>query len=173
MGLKLSEIPEGTKIYIDANILLFPAFKHPKYGELCKNFLSRMERNACTSDFTLNEVFHKLMLAEISKRFNVKPMDETALIKRNPEVISELKIIWKEMELINESGIRIITAGKLFPDFLKTSKNYNLMATDAMIVEIMKKNSLKDIATNDADFERVDGITVWKPSAKTHISDTP
>jgi len=163
MGLKLSEVPEGIEIYVDANILLFPAFKHPKYGEVCKNFLNRIGRNACTSDFTLNEVFHKLMIAEISKIFNVKPMDVTALIKQNPEVISELKTIWEEMELINESGIRIITAGKLFPDFVKTSKNYNLMATDAMIVEIMRRNDLKNIATNDADFERVEGITVWKP----------
>lgn len=37
------------------------------------------------------------------------------------------------------------------------------MATDAMIVEIMKRNNLKDIATNDSDFERVDWIKVWKP----------
>jgi predicted nucleic acid-binding protein len=37
------------------------------------------------------------------------------------------------------------------------------MATDAIIVEIMKRNGLKDIATNDSDFERIEGITVWKP----------
>ncbi len=37
------------------------------------------------------------------------------------------------------------------------------MATDAIIVEIMKRNDVKDIATNDADIERVAGIKVWKP----------
>jgi predicted nucleic acid-binding protein len=73
-------------------------------------------------------------------------------------VISELTIIWKEMELINESEIHIITTEKLFPDFMNTSKSYNLMATDAMIVEIMKRNNVKDIATNDGGFERVDWI---------------
>ncbi len=163
MGLKLSAVPEGTEIYIDANILLFSAFKHPRYGELCKNFLTNTEKSACTSDFTLNEIFHKLMLAEVSKRFNLKPNDAVALIKQNPTVISELRTIWEEMELINESKIRIITSEKLFPDFLETSKNYNLMATDAMIVEIMKRHGLKDIATNDSDFERVEWVKVWKP----------
>jgi predicted nucleic acid-binding protein len=74
MGLNLSEAPEDTETYIDANILLYSAFKHPKYGELCKKFLLRIEKNACTSDFTLNEVFHKLMIAEISKKFEVKPI---------------------------------------------------------------------------------------------------
>ncbi len=163
MGLNLSEVPEDTETYIDANILLYSAFKHPKYGELCKNFLLRMEKNACTSDFTLNEVFHKLMMAEVSKKFGIKPAEAVTFIKQNPKVISELTIIWKEMELIDESGIRIINTEKLFPDFVNTSKNYNLMATDAMIVEIMKRNNLKDIATNDGDFERVDWIKVWKP----------
>ncbi len=163
MGLKLSAVPEGTEIYIDANILLFSAFKHPSYGELCKNFLIKIENSACTSDFTLNEVFHKLMLAEVSKRFDVKPKDAVALIKQNPDVISELRTIWEEMELINESRIRIIITEKLFPDFVETAKNYNLMATDAMIVEIMKRYGLKDIATNDSDFERVEWVKVWKP----------
>ena len=163
MGLNLSDIPDRTEIYIDANILLFSAFKHPRYGDVCKDFLMRMEGNACTSDFTLNEIFHKLMIAEISKMFVVRPKAVVAFIKNNPTVISELQAIWDEMRLIAESKIHIISYGKLFPEFIETSRSYNLMATDAIIVEIMKQNGLKDIATNDSDFERVEGITVWKP----------
>ena len=45
------------------------------------------------------------------------------------------------MELIAESKIQIISNGKLFPDFIETSKSYNLMATDAMIIEIMKRKT--------------------------------
>lgn len=163
MGLNLADIPDRNNIYIDANIFLYSAFKHPIYGDVCKDFLLRMEGNACTSDFTLNEVFHKLMIAEISKMFVVRPKEAVAFIKKNPAVISGLQAIWDEMELIAESKIHIISYGKLFPDFIKTSKSYNLMATDAIIVEIMKRNGLKDIASNDGDFERVEGITVWKP----------
>lgn len=163
MGLNLSDIPDRTEIYIDANILLFSAFKHPRYGDVCRDFLLRIEGNACTSDFTLNEIFHKLMIAEISKMFVVRPKDVVAFIKNNPTVISELQAIWDEMRLIAESKIHIISYGKLFPEFIETSRSYNLMATDAIIVEIMKQNGLKDIATNDSDFERIEGITVWKP----------
>ncbi|MDO8727955.1 MAG: PIN domain-containing protein [Candidatus Methanoperedens sp.] len=163
MGLNLVDIPDRTEIYIDANILLFSAFKHPRYGDVCKDFLMKMEGNACTSDFTINEVFHKLMIAEISKMFDVRPKDVVNFIKNNPAVISELQSIWEEMGLIAESKIRIISYGKLFPNFIETSKRYNLMATDAIIVEIMKLNGLKNIATNDSDFERIEGTTVWKP----------
>jgi predicted nucleic acid-binding protein len=93
MGLNLSDIPNRTEIYIDANIFLFSAFKHPRYGGVCKDFLQRMEGNACTCDFTLNEVFHKLMIAEISKTFVVRPKDVVTFIKKNPAVISELHAI--------------------------------------------------------------------------------
>ncbi len=75
MGLNLSDIPDRTVIYVDANIFLFSAFKHPLYGDVCKEFLMRMEGYACTSDYSLNEVFHKLMIAETSKKFVIKPKE--------------------------------------------------------------------------------------------------
>ena len=97
------------------------------------------------------------------KMFVVRPKAVVTFIKKNPTVISGLQEIWAEMKLIAESKIHIISYGKLFPDFIETSKRYNLMSTDAILVEIMKKNGLKHIATNDSDFERIEGIAVWKP----------
>ena len=63
-----SEISLG--MYIDTNILLYSAFNHPDFGESCKNFLERVDRGEMkgyVSDFVLNEVFHKLMVAEVTK----------------------------------------------------------------------------------------------------------
>ncbi len=75
------------------------------------------------SDLTINEVFHKLMLAEVSKTFDVKPLDVIPYIKRNFDVISKLKILWEEMEIIQDSRINIIPVGRLFPDFMKPRRN--------------------------------------------------
>jgi len=36
MGLKLSELPANEEIFIDANIFLYSAFKHPVLGNNCK-----------------------------------------------------------------------------------------------------------------------------------------
>ncbi len=60
------------------------------------------------------------------------------------------------MELIRDSGLKLMSVGKLFPEFVETSRKFNLLATDAMIVEVMKKNNIENIATNDSDFERID-----------------
>ena len=36
MGLKLRELPANEEIFIDANIFLYSAFKHPVFGNNCK-----------------------------------------------------------------------------------------------------------------------------------------
>jgi predicted nucleic acid-binding protein len=165
MGLRLSDFPSDTEIYIDANIFLFSAFNHPRFGNACRDFLIRVDEagTGYVSDLTLNEVFHKLMLAEVSKALGIKSRDALTHIKRDPTIISKLEILWEEMELIRDSRLQIISLGKLFPGFVDASKKYNLLATDAMIVHLMKGSGLENIATNDADFQRVDFLNVWKP----------
>ena len=72
MGLKLIGLPSGLKVYMDANIFLYSAFKHPAFGDNCREFLIKVDEGGvtgCVSDFVLNEVFHKLMIAEVVKKF--------------------------------------------------------------------------------------------------------
>ena len=165
MGLKLRELPDNEEIFIDANIFLYSAFKHPVFGNKCKNFLIRIEKEEIkgyTSDFVLNEIFHKLMIAEIVKKFGIVAKQVVRFVKKKPEVIAELETVWTEMEIIKGFNISILN-GSLFPDFIKISKRYWLMATDAFHVATMKKHGITNIATNDPDFERVNGTKVWKP----------
>jgi predicted nucleic acid-binding protein len=115
------------------------------------------------SDFVLNEVFHKLMIAEITKKFKKNAIEAISYAKTNPEVISELETIWKEMKIIEKSNITILRNNSVFPDFVYISRKYNLMATDSFHVTVMKKHGIKNIATFDKDFERVDFIKVWIP----------
>ena len=110
----------------------------------------------------LNEIFHKLMIAEIVKKFGIAAKQVVRFVKKKPEVIAELETVWTEMEIIKGFNISILN-GSLFPDFIKISKMYWLMATDAFHVATMKKHGITNIATNDPDFERVNGTKVWKP----------
>ena len=89
--------------------------------------------------------------------------EAVAYIKKNPEVIAQLEVIWTEMELLERSKFVVLENRSLFPEFVELSKRYTLMATDAVHVAIMRRHGLTDIATNDPDFERVDWLTIWKP----------
>ena len=166
MGLKLKNLPRGTEVYIDANIFLYSAFKHPIFGDSCINFLIKVDEGVFTgyvSDHILNEVFHKLMVAEVSKKFKMSVKNAIKHVNTNPNVISNLETVWEEMDIIRSSNIQFLDSGILFPIFVRMSKRYNLMATDAIHVAIMKKHNIANIATNDSDFERVEWIKVWKP----------
>jgi predicted nucleic acid-binding protein len=41
--------------------------------------------------------------------------------------------------------------------------SHGLLTNDAIIVALMQRHGLTHLATNDNDFDRVPGITVWKP----------
>ena len=51
----------------------------------------------------------------------------------------------------------------IFAVALEFMKKYRLMSNDAIHVATMKQHGITNIATNDPDFERVEGLTVWKP----------
>jgi predicted nucleic acid-binding protein len=114
----------------------------------------------CVSDFVLNEVFHKLMVAEVTKNLTMSTREAISYIKVNKEVISEIETIWEEMKLIKESNIIILKKITVFPEFIQLSRKYNLMAADAFHVTAMKKSGITNIVTLDKDFERVDFIRV-------------
>jgi predicted nucleic acid-binding protein len=73
--LKLSQLPDGESIFLDANIFLYSAFGHPTFGGACKDLLARVDQeevHGYCSAFVLNEVFHKLMMSEIVDKFGVQ-----------------------------------------------------------------------------------------------------
>jgi predicted nucleic acid-binding protein len=43
------------------------------------------------------------------------------------------------------------------------SLQYGLLSSDALVVAMMQANNLTNLASNDADFDRVPGITRFSP----------
>jgi predicted nucleic acid-binding protein len=51
-------------------------------------------------------------------------------------------------------------------DHLRVSdmgKKYGLLPNDALHLVAMKNSNIRNIATRDKDFERVEGIEIWSP----------
>ena len=68
MGLKLRELPANEEIFIDANIFLYSAFKHPVFGNKCKNFLIMIEKGEIINISILNGSLFPDFI-EISKKY--------------------------------------------------------------------------------------------------------
>lgn len=161
----LSQIPSGERIFIDANIFLYSVFEHAVYGKSCKDFLKRVENDeikAFTSDLVLNEVFHKLMIAEIAELEGIETNNAARIIKKQPKIIRELKRVWAEMELISSFGIFILSTST-YPEFIRLSKEYMLTAADATHLAAMESFGITSMASNDRDFQRVPWLKLWRP----------
>lgn len=75
--MKVSELPGGENVFVNANIYLFNALDDPRYGEASTRFLENIERggiNAVTNVLVVNEVTFKILMAELSnysEKFNI------------------------------------------------------------------------------------------------------
>ena len=63
--------------------------------------------------------------------------------------------------MLKNIGVKSIH-GPLFADSIEIAHQYNLLATDAAHVAAMKKENLVNLATNDADFSRVQFLHLWR-----------
>lgn len=163
--MPLSDVPNGTNTYIDANIFLFIAFKEKHFDE-SKNFLKRVHKkevNGFISIVVLDEVLFKLIQAEASLIFKIPLHATVQFLKKNPDKIQELTKCWNALEKILSLNITILEAPKDFRLVMNNCKEYKLMTRDALHISVMKSNRITNIATGDEDFKRVPEIKVWAP----------
>ena len=87
----LDEIPTGTRVFVDSNIFIYHFLG---ISESCTSFLSRAESQdivAYTSTIVLAEVLHRLMIAEVVERYNLKPKDALEFLKKTETIPSHEK----------------------------------------------------------------------------------
>ena len=157
-----------SKIFIDANIFLYGAMDYTKYRATCRAFLQNIESGtyfAATSALVLNEIVHKLILAETTKTYRLRSESEAKkLIEDKPETISSLTRVWKTYAVIRAYPLVIYSIDKAIMDMAADlSSRYGLFISDASHLAVMKMNGISNIATNDNDFQLVEDISIYKP----------
>ena len=153
-------------MYIDASIFLFIALKQ-KHLEESKDFLkgiNKKEMNGFVSVVVLDEVLFKLIQAEASFKFNIPVSSIVQFLKMNPDKIQELTRCWDALNKILSLNITVLDVPEDFRLVMNTCREHKLLTRDAIHVAVMMARGISHIATGDADFKRVTGITVWMPS---------
>ena len=162
------ELENGTTIFIDANIFLYDILNHWKYAESCNRFLEQInmgEYRALISVIVCNEVFHRVMIAEVVERYKIEPKSAVKYLKKNWESVRELGKARDAILNISAIGnLKIVGIDyDVFGIALEYSGRYGLLSNDAIHLATMKKHGITSIATNDRDFERVEWLNIQKP----------
>lgn len=161
-------IPAGKTVFLDANIFLYEVFDHPNFGDGSYRILKDVEEsilNGVTSTLVLDEVLFKMILMEASNKFQISLKDTVSFLKKNPKKIPLLENSWKDIQRIQRIEnltIEGITP-KIFESSVEIAKTNMLLMHDASHLAVMQSRGVIDIATNDADFDRIKGIKVWRP----------
>jgi len=167
-NFELDDIKTGASVYLDSNIIIYDATDHLQYGKSCRNFLKRIEMgeiSAITSSLTLTETLHKLIIIDLCEIKGIKAWKALRLIKDNPKVLGELREPYIAIDKMqNLPNLKIVSLtpqiAEMCKDFVKT---YLLMSNDSVHLATMQTYGIKNLASNDSDFERVDWINLYKP----------
>ena len=165
---ELASIPDGTKVIIDTNIILYTALNHPAFQQSCTDFLIRVEReeiHGFIPSVVIQEITHHFIISElIEKGYGKSVTDCIAHYKRDPLIMNELSKTWTEIQRLFKINCTILYDNpEMVRDSIPISRNFQLFAKDAYIASSAQFYKISHIASNDKDFSRVPWVSVWKP----------
>jgi len=130
-----------------------------------------MDIQGIVDEFVYNEVMHKLMVTAMVNRFHCSPQKAITFVKTTPEILKDFPALWEAGEIFRSMNVKVIL-GPFFPESFTLMQEHHLLITDAVHVAAMNKEKVTHIASNDKDFSRVPGLSVWKPQSENR-ADPP
>jgi predicted nucleic acid-binding protein len=135
------------------------------YFNTTRQFLKSVESGdtiGFINNIVISEVLFNYVKAEICREHNVKPKGYITFVKRKPESIGDVDVSEVE-DIFSLTNLNLIDAPLNDMSLLGDAHRKSLLSNDAFHLLTMNYLNIENIATNDSDFERIEGITVWKP----------
>jgi predicted nucleic acid-binding protein len=159
--------PATEPCFLDANVLYYDVIDHGDVSTYCTALLREVaagQRTAATTLSTLSDAVHKVMFTEAANFLNRPRAGLLAWVKKHPEVIQQLSVFRAAAERFEALPLEILQPGdNAMTRAADIAASSGLLMNDALIVVAMEARAIRHLVTNDDDFDRVPGITVWKP----------
>ncbi len=163
--MRLSELPRGSAVYVDANIFLYHLHGA---SEECRGFLAACERGEyrplCSAE-TLVEVAHRAMLAEAVLKGLATPRTVSRRIRERPELLAPLADYRTHVRRIRAILTSVVPVTLETVDrALDLGAALGLLLRDSIVLAALETTTTKRLATADRDFDRAPGIEIYAPS---------
>ena len=165
--MHLSKLPAGSRVFVDANVMVYFFLRVEPFAETCKDFFHRvanLEIEAFTGADVAGTVVHRVMVAEAITNFGLQPREAVNYLKTHPDAVKQLQRYKTIPSDIAQARVRIldVTYRELHAS-KKYRADHGLLTADSIILAVMERHKLIHLVSNDHDFERVPGIRVWRP----------
>lgn len=166
--MTFANIPQGSRIFLDANTLIYHASADPTYGAACKQLIGRVARGEVegfTSAHVLGDVAHRLMTLEAIANLGWAAKAIAVQLRHNPAEVQKLTRFRQAIDDIAQTGLHVLPLDfGLIAAGAALSQQYGLLTGDALVVATMQQQQLMDLASLDPDFDRVPRITRYSPA---------
>ena len=160
----IENLPAGTRVFLDANIFVYAFLGH---SNQCRELLGRCATEqvlGITALDVVNEVTHRMMLAEALGRGIIKRDSVRDLRGKWREVV-KLTEYWTQTSAIFGLNILVLTTDEARLHRAQTIRvRHGLLTNDSLIVAAMEEFGIDSLATRDNDFDRVSELIVYKPT---------
>ena len=166
--MRLEDVLASQAVFVDANTFVYALAPEPTLGPPCFQFLERIKRKeveAFASSHVFSDVAHRLMSLEACATFGWPYAGIANRLKRHPTEIAKLQKFRHALDQIVAIGLHILPVNS--QDILLAgdlSIQHALLSGDALIVAMMQKSGVTQLASNDADFDHGPGITRFGPA---------
>ncbi len=159
--MRLDEVTSGP-IYVDTNVLYMYLRADPVHMPIIKAFLRRVVRGELETYvciLALDELFYRLLLARVKEATGRNPLD--VLREDLPGAIAAygapVEVAMRKLLALPHLHLTAIEVGA-GERMLENIRTYSLLPRDALHVAVMENLGLTAIASDDTDFDRVDGV---------------
>ncbi len=158
------------QVFIDAIIFTYLLTGHPTYGRSCQKLLEKVEGGtieAFISPLVIDEVSYVLMVQ--TARRTGSPNDARSIKKAMLYAWQDCLVPVREFHgyldvLISKGHLKVLSLDYSISKIaLECASEYRLLPRDALHTACCKAFGITEMATNDADFERVGFLNLWKP----------
>jgi predicted nucleic acid-binding protein len=160
----LPNLPDRGFVLIDANIFIYALTGQ---SAECRHLIERCLHEEVTGIAlfeTVNEVTHRFMIAEALSKGLITAGGAKALRGRFQQ-IPTLTDYWVNTERLLALNLLFMPVNEaIIRNAHAVRQETGLLTNDSMLVACMREYGLSLLASNDADFERVRDITVFKPT---------
>ena len=162
--MRLVDVPPGSTLFLDTNIFIYHLTGTYATCAIVLDRARRREVRLVTSASIVQEAHHRLMIGEAAQRFERHGRPLADWLKRHPELIRTLTQKARLAELLRACHIRVLPiTHRLIREAHRLTDDLGLLTTDALLIATMRAHGLTHLVSNDRDFLRVSGLTVWRP----------
>lgn len=161
------DIPAGSNVFVDSNILVYHFGPHPVLQAPCQHLLERISRSeiaGVTSSAVLSDVAHRLMTFEAAGKYGWPMTGIANRLKQRPAELQTLTSFRMSVQEVPNFGFQVLSVGLSHVlSAAALSQQHGLLSGDALVVAVMQAHGLTLLASHDADFDRMPGLTRYTP----------